>query len=84
MRRGLLLAPVLAVLAACTVGPDYRRPDVPLPSFYRGLDPLAPPEPGSLGDLAWWTVFGDETLQAGDRAIVFTQTERAAEVEQAL
>ncbi len=27
---------------------------------------------------------GDETLQAGDRAIVFTQTERAGEVEQAL
>jgi len=27
---------------------------------------------------------GDEKLRAGDRAIVFTQTERAAEVEQAL
>jgi multidrug efflux system outer membrane protein len=64
VKRGLLLVPVLAALAACTVGPDYRRPDVPLPSFYRGLDPVVPPEPGSLGDLAWWTVFGDESLQA--------------------
>ncbi len=27
---------------------------------------------------------GDEVLRAGDRAIVFTQTERAGEVEQAL
>jgi multidrug efflux system outer membrane protein len=51
------------VLTACTLGPDYRRPDVPLPAVFRGLDPLAPAGPGSFGDLAWWTVFQDETLQ---------------------
>jgi multidrug efflux system outer membrane protein len=50
-------------LAACTLGPDYRRPEVPLPSVYRGLDPTAPAEPGSLGDLAWWALFEDDALQ---------------------
>jgi multidrug efflux system outer membrane protein len=58
------LALTLALLSACTLGPDYRRPEVPLPSVYRGLDPTAPGGPGSLSDLAWWTVFEDETLQA--------------------
>jgi multidrug efflux system outer membrane protein len=64
MRRGLLVALLPALLAACTLGPDYKRPDVPLPSVYRGLDPTAPGGPGSLSDLAWWTIFQDETLQA--------------------
>ena len=64
MRRGFLLALTLGCLAACTLGPDYRRPEVPLPSLYRGLDPTAPGGPGSLADQAWWTIFQDETLQA--------------------
>src|SRR5262249_15670736 len=58
-----LLALIPSMLAACTVGPDYTRPEVPLPSVYRGLDPTAPSEPGSIGDLAWWSLFQDETLQ---------------------
>jgi multidrug efflux system outer membrane protein len=45
------------------MGPDYRRPEMPLPQVFRGLDPMAPAGPGSLGDLAWWSVFQDETLQ---------------------
>jgi multidrug efflux system outer membrane protein len=55
------------VLGACTVGPDYRRPDVATPLTFRGVP--APVEPAraepelSLGDLTWWTVFQDETLQ---------------------
>jgi outer membrane protein, multidrug efflux system len=63
MRRRLLLALPLLFLGACTLGPDYRRPEVPLPEVFRGLDPMAPGGPGSFGDLAWWTVFQDETLQ---------------------
>jgi multidrug efflux system outer membrane protein len=63
MRRGLLLALVPVLLGACTLGPDYRRPDVPLPEVFRGLDPMAPGGPGSFGDLAWWDVFQDQTLQ---------------------
>jgi multidrug efflux system outer membrane protein len=64
VRRGLTLALIPALLTACTLGPDYRRPEVPLPTLYRGLDPTAPAGPGSLSDLAWWTLFEDEALQA--------------------
>jgi multidrug efflux system outer membrane protein len=63
VRRVLLLALTLGLLAGCTLGPDYKRPDVPLPTLYRGLDPTAPGGPGSLADQAWWTIFQDETLQ---------------------
>jgi multidrug efflux system outer membrane protein len=63
VRRAALLALPAILLTACTLGPDYRRPEVPLPAVFRGLDPLAPGGPGSLGDLVWWTVFQDETLQ---------------------
>jgi multidrug efflux system outer membrane protein len=51
------------LLAACTVGPDYKRPEVSLPPDYRGRDLSAPAGTGSFGDLAWWTIFRDETLQ---------------------
>jgi multidrug efflux system outer membrane protein len=63
LRRLALLALTGVLLAACTVGPDYKRPEVALPAEYRGRDLSAPPGTGSFGDLAWWTIFRDETLQ---------------------
>lgn len=55
-----LLAVALG-LGACTVGPDYRRPMVPTPATFRGQTDGDQPE--SLGELTWWRVFEDETLQ---------------------
>ena len=66
LRNGMRLAALaLAVLAmgACTVGPDYKRPAYPTPATFRGQDPAAAPVEGSFGDLSWWLVFQDETLQ---------------------
>ncbi len=65
MRRSRLVPYILLpLLAACAVGPDYRRPAVPLPDAYRGEaakpGTLAAP---SFGDLAWWQLFGDPALQ---------------------
>ncbi|HEX7125207.1 MAG TPA: TolC family protein, partial [Thermodesulfobacteriota bacterium] len=55
---GLWLA-VLCGLAGCAVGPDYRRPSVPVPAQWR-----SPAEgTGSLADLDWWQVFQDPVLQ---------------------
>jgi outer membrane protein, multidrug efflux system len=51
---------VALVLGACTVGPDYKRPPAPIPATFRG--DLAPSQI-SIGDLAWWRIFQDETLQ---------------------
>jgi multidrug efflux system outer membrane protein len=55
-RRILLLLP--AALAACTVGPDYARPDVPAPEAWReGLK-----DSTSLADTPWWDLFKDKAL----------------------
>jgi NodT family efflux transporter outer membrane factor (OMF) lipoprotein len=60
-RIRLLTAAVLAVTATgCAVGPDYRRPDAPVPDHYLG-QPAAAQRPAS--DLkAWWNGFGDPQL----------------------
>ena len=57
----LLAAAVLAVTATgCAVGPDYRRPDAPVPGHYLGQ---AAPARAPAGELAtWWNGFGDPQL----------------------
>lgn len=57
---GLLAA---ALLAACAAGPDYVRPEVPLPAGYARAataDASAAPAP----DAAFWEGFGDPVLDA--------------------
>ena len=60
-----LLAVALLPAAACTLGPDYKRPVVNVPTGYRGGAPTADPvsREQSLGDQKWWQVFQDEQLQ---------------------
>ena len=55
------------LVAGCTVGPDYHRPDAPVPARYKDL--LAPPKGWSRarpddghGGGQWWAVFNDPTL----------------------
>ena len=67
MRRGAFVVVVL-VLAGCSVGPDYRRPELSVPADFRGRAPEAPAGGQSLGDIAWWQIFQDETLQSLIRA----------------
>jgi len=56
---GVLLITVL--LSGCAIGPDYLRPKVKAPETFRGA--ASPAEVISLGDLPWWKIFNDETLQ---------------------
>lgn len=60
MRRLALVAPAL-LLAACTLGPDYKRPAVDAPPDFRSA--MAPSTEPSLSDLGWWQLYPDETLQ---------------------
>ena len=54
---------VVAVLAACTVGPNYVRPPVATPTAYKEAQPWKPAEPGDAGPRGnWWEVFGDPML----------------------
>lgn len=51
---------LLVVLAGCTVGPNYHRPEVPAPPQFRGAD-TATSE--SLADSKWFDIFQDEVLK---------------------
>jgi outer membrane protein, multidrug efflux system len=63
-QRILAVCIVGLVAAGCTLGPDYRRPEVEVPAAYRGAPTEAPaPSAKSLGDLDWWTIFQDPQLQ---------------------
>jgi multidrug efflux system outer membrane protein len=63
-RHVVLLCAVGAIVAGCTLGPDYKRPEVSVPPAYRGADPGPQVAgPASFGDLAWGNVFQDPELQ---------------------
>lgn len=59
-----LVGPVLLILSTgCAVGPDYKRPDIALPTAY----PEAAHTPGTEGEqgklaIDWWTLYKDATL----------------------
>ena len=60
MKRFSPILPMF-LLAACTVGPNYKRPAVPVPDSYRGASPAAPAS--SLADTKWAALFEDDTLR---------------------
>ena len=49
-------------LAGCTVGPNYRKPQISVPPAFRNAQP-ASEAAASLADLPWWDVFKDPVLQ---------------------
>lgn len=61
--RFLTLVLSVGVSAGCAVGPDYRKPDAPLPGRYLGQPGLEQRQASSPADLArWWEGFGDPLL----------------------
>jgi outer membrane protein, multidrug efflux system len=74
---------VVLLLAGCAVGPDYKRPVVNSPQSFRG-DTTG--RTNSLGDMPWWELFRDETLQSLVRTALTNNYDvriAAARVEQA-
>ena len=66
MKKLRICGALLCLLwAGCTVGPNYQRPKVSVPTVYRGEAPNSPPQPSTvfLGNEKWWTVFNDPVLQ---------------------
>lgn len=85
--RKLPIAPVLAaaLLAGCTVGPNYRRPTVQTPAAFRASTATTG-DAASLGDLKWFEVFKDEKLQELEREALqqnYDVRDAAARVEAA-
>ena len=70
---------VVALLAACSVGPDYHRPDAPVPATYKeGWKPSEPQDTIDRG--AWWSIYHDPVLDQLERQIdISNQNLRAAE-----
>lgn len=61
-RHCLALFLCTSLLAGCAAGPDYRRPDAPLPGHYIG-QAAEPGRSGSASELAaWWQGFDDPLL----------------------
>ena len=60
-----LLALTALMLSGCTVGPNYRRPSVQIPTSFRAPDESqqAQAQAASFADLPWWQVFNDPQLQ---------------------
>ncbi len=59
----LALALAFAALAACTVGPDYQRPAAANPATFKQAAGWKAADPADvLSRGAWWTLYGDPTL----------------------
>jgi multidrug efflux system outer membrane protein len=53
-----VVAAIAALLAACTVGPDYTKPVVVTPPAWR----IDFPDAANIADTRWWDQFGDPVL----------------------
>ncbi|MGH9581094.1 MAG: efflux transporter outer membrane subunit [Terriglobales bacterium] len=65
-RKQIIAAAFLIMLSSgCAVGPNYRKPAVPVPPEYRGGSPdqTGKSEAASLADQKWWDAFQDEALR---------------------
>jgi multidrug efflux system outer membrane protein len=71
------------LLAACAVGPNYKRPELPAPPAHRFFE--GEEQAQSIADLPWWEVARDPQLQALIREAIVnnldlrTATARVAE-----
>ncbi len=75
MKKKLLQAVALlalAVLAGCTVGPKYQRPEaIPAPPTWKTEAPFAQATPkDSISKGAWWTIFNDPALNAYEEQLL--------------
>jgi efflux transporter, outer membrane factor (OMF) lipoprotein, NodT family len=58
-----ILIALVILLSACKMGPNYKRPEIPLPIDFRGATPTSASKPEeSIADTQWAELFGDETL----------------------
>lgn len=62
--RTALAASLAVLLGGCMVGPDYHRPQVPVPTQYKELPgwTAATPEAGEAPKGEWWKSFNDPLL----------------------
>lgn len=81
--RTLPILSFAALLGACTVGPDYVKPDVHAPAAFKEAQGWKIAEPkDELQRGKWWEVFNDKELSAlVEQVEVSNQNIRAAEAQ---
>jgi len=63
MIRVLVAAAFALCAASCTLGPNYRRPALAVPTAFRdSTPPQSQPGPESLADVRWFDLFKDDAL----------------------
>jgi NodT family efflux transporter outer membrane factor (OMF) lipoprotein len=61
--RGALVSASCALLTACAVGPNYKRPAIDLSTAYKEQDGWKPSEPNDALDRGkWWEIYHDDVL----------------------
>jgi len=58
VRTAALCVAAGALLSACAVGPDYRRPEIDVPQQWR----IDYPKAAEVANTKWWEQFGDPVL----------------------
>ncbi len=84
MKTRIALAVIAgAVLGGCTVGPDYRRPEIESPAAYKEAGAWKPAQPADTAERGqWWKVFGDPQLDALEAQVeIGNQNLRLAEAQ---
>lgn len=61
----IVIALLVLWWSGCAVGPNYKKPNVPVPPEYRGLSPeqAGKSDVASFAGEKWWDAFQDETLR---------------------
>lgn len=75
---------VLCLLAAaCTVGPDYQRPEAPTSAVFKEAEGFRPARPAdALEKGAWWTIYHDAELDRLEAMVaVSNQTVKTFEAQ---
>jgi NodT family efflux transporter outer membrane factor (OMF) lipoprotein len=60
MHTRVLIAALAAVLAGCTVGPDYKKPEIATPASWKSAPEATTPSPWPA--TAWWNGFQSPAL----------------------
>src|SRR5437868_752047 len=86
MHGSVLIAAIVGwlVFSGCAVGPNYGRPSAGAPENFRFANGTT--TTNSLGDLPWWEIFRDPTLQELIRVALtnnYDLKQAVARVEQA-
>ena len=70
-------------MSACTLGPDYQKPDLAVPAAYKENANWKPATPGdALQRGTWWEIFGDPVLNDLEAQIdVSNQSLKQAEAQ---